>query len=142
MSRVAALASERDEDGSFLLTFAGEAPVELLLARAGRMPLPPYIKRDDDADDRERYQTVFAQARGSIAAPTAGLHFTANFAAALAARGVELARVTLHVGYGTFQPIRVDRIRAINVKFCADNAQSFEDTTGSKNRRRLGNRHA
>lgn len=76
----------------------------------GHMPLPPYIKRDDRPDDRDRYQTVFARARGSIAAPTAGLHFTADLAAALLARGVGIAHVTLHVGYGTFQPIRVDRV--------------------------------
>ena len=76
----------------------------------GHMPLPPYIRRDDRPDDRDRYQTVFARARGSIAAPTAGLHFTTDLAAALGARGVEIARVTLHVGYGTFQPIRVDRV--------------------------------
>jgi S-adenosylmethionine:tRNA ribosyltransferase-isomerase len=76
----------------------------------GHMPLPPYIKRDDTADDRDRYQTVFAQARGSIAAPTAGLHFTPPLTAALAARGVAIAEITLHVGYGTFQPIRVDRV--------------------------------
>jgi S-adenosylmethionine:tRNA ribosyltransferase-isomerase len=76
----------------------------------GHMPLPPYIKRDDRPEDRDRYQTVFARARGSIAAPTAGLHFTTDLAAALDARGIGIARVTLHVGYGTFQPIRVDRV--------------------------------
>ena len=76
----------------------------------GHMPLPPYIRRDDRPDDRDRYQTVFARARGSIAAPTAGLHFTAGLAAALGARGVGIASVTLHVGYGTFQPIRVERV--------------------------------
>jgi S-adenosylmethionine:tRNA ribosyltransferase-isomerase len=76
----------------------------------GHVPLPPYIKRDDRLDDRERYQTVFAQARGSIAAPTAGLHFTPSLVAALAARGVETAAITLHVGYGTFQPVRVERV--------------------------------
>jgi S-adenosylmethionine:tRNA ribosyltransferase-isomerase len=76
----------------------------------GHMPLPPYIKRDDRPDDRDRYQTVFARTRGSIAAPTAGLHFTPQLTTALAARGVEIAEITLHVGYGTFQPIRVDRV--------------------------------
>ena len=73
----------------------------------GHVPLPPYIKRADAAADRERYQTVFARARGSIAAPTAGLHFTPAILAALGARGIEHAAITLHVGYGTFQPIRV-----------------------------------
>jgi S-adenosylmethionine:tRNA ribosyltransferase-isomerase len=76
----------------------------------GHMPLPPYIKRDDRPGDRDRYQTVFARTRGSIAAPTAGLHFTPQLTTALAARGVEIAEITLHVGYGTFQPIRVDRV--------------------------------
>jgi len=76
----------------------------------GHVPLPPYIKRDDRADDRERYQTVFARERGSIAAPTAGLHFTPQILASLKERGVELAEVTLHVGYGTFQPVRVERV--------------------------------
>jgi S-adenosylmethionine:tRNA ribosyltransferase-isomerase len=76
----------------------------------GHVPLPPYIKRDDRPDDRERYQTVFARARGSVAAPTAGLHFTPVLAASLEARGVQLAEITLHVGYGTFQPVRVERV--------------------------------
>ncbi len=76
----------------------------------GHMPLPPYIKRDDRADDRDRYQTVFAQPRGSIAAPTAGLHFSPSLVSALQARGVELTEITLHVGYGTFQPVRVERV--------------------------------
>jgi len=76
----------------------------------GHIPLPPYIKRDDAPDDRDRYQTVFARERGSIAAPTAGLHFTPALLDALTARGVQRAAVTLHVGYGTFQPIRVDRV--------------------------------
>ena len=76
----------------------------------GHVPLPPYIKRGDRLDDRGRYQTLFARARGSIAAPTAGLHFTRPLLAALAARGVELAEITLHVGYGTFQPVRVERV--------------------------------
>ncbi len=78
----------------------------------GHVPLPPYIKRDDAAADRERYQTVYARERGSIAAPTAGLHFTPAVLDAIQARGVERASITLHVGYGTFQPIRVDDIAA------------------------------
>jgi len=76
----------------------------------GHVPLPPYIRREDRADDRERYQTVFARQRGSIAAPTAGLHFTPEILAGLEERGVQLAEITLHVGYGTFQPVRVDRV--------------------------------
>ena len=76
----------------------------------GHVPLPPYIKRNDAAADRERYQTVYARERGSIAAPTAGLHFTPALLAALAGRGIEKLSITLHVGYGTFQPIRVERV--------------------------------
>ena len=78
--------------------------------RLGHIPLPPYIRRDDTAADRDRYQTVYAQERGSIAAPTAGLHFTSELLERLAARGIERTSITLHVGYGTFQPVRVDRV--------------------------------
>jgi S-adenosylmethionine:tRNA ribosyltransferase-isomerase len=85
------------------------SPLDEAVDAIGHMPLPPYIKREDRADDRDRYQTVFA-ARGSIAAPTAGLHFSPPLMTALAARGVEIVALTLHVGYGTFQPIRVDRV--------------------------------
>jgi S-adenosylmethionine:tRNA ribosyltransferase-isomerase len=80
------------------------------IERIGHMPLPPYIKRADDPADRERYQTVYAQATGSIAAPTAGLHFTTALLDALDAIGVERTTLTLHVGYGTFKPMRVERI--------------------------------
>jgi S-adenosylmethionine:tRNA ribosyltransferase-isomerase len=76
----------------------------------GHVPLPPYIKRPDSISDRDRYQTVYARERGSIAAPTAGLHFTPAILEALRHKGVERASITLHVGYGTFQPIRVDSV--------------------------------
>jgi S-adenosylmethionine:tRNA ribosyltransferase-isomerase len=78
----------------------------------GHMPLPPYIKRDDTTGDRERYQTVYARERGSVAAPTAGLHFTSELLDVLHKQGVERTAVTLHVGYGTFQPVRVDQVEA------------------------------
>jgi S-adenosylmethionine:tRNA ribosyltransferase-isomerase len=78
--------------------------------RVGHIPLPPYINRGDTASDRERYQTVYARERGSVAAPTAGLHFTAGQLASLALHGVERVEVTLHVGYGTFKPVKVDRV--------------------------------
>ncbi len=80
--------------------------------RIGHIPLPPYIKRPDDAADRERYQTVFARERGSVAAPTAGLHFTGEILDACRARGAEIARVTLHVGLGTFQPLHAEQVEA------------------------------
>jgi S-adenosylmethionine:tRNA ribosyltransferase-isomerase len=84
--------------------------VDAAIDAIGHVPLPPYIKRGDTVDDRDRYQTVFARRRGSVAAPTAGLHFTGPLLEALATRGVMLAEITLHVGYGTFQPVRVDRV--------------------------------
>jgi S-adenosylmethionine:tRNA ribosyltransferase-isomerase len=84
--------------------------VDEAIDRIGHIPLPPYIKREDRPDDRDRYQTVYARERGSVAAPTAGLHFSRDLLAALTAQGVEQATVTLHVGYGTFKPVRVERI--------------------------------
>ncbi|WP_372874383.1 tRNA preQ1(34) S-adenosylmethionine ribosyltransferase-isomerase QueA [Pseudomonas sp.] len=95
-------------DALFELRFAEE--VLPLLERVGHMPLPPYIDRPDDAADRERYQTVYAARAGAVAAPTAGLHFDQAMLASLAELGVESAFVTLHVGAGTFQPVRVERI--------------------------------
>ncbi|TRX76348.1 tRNA preQ1(34) S-adenosylmethionine ribosyltransferase-isomerase QueA [Pseudomonas mangiferae] len=95
-------------DGLFELRFA--EPVLPLLERIGHMPLPPYIDRADEADDRERYQTVYARHAGAVAAPTAGLHFDESLLEAIRAKGVEMAFVTLHVGAGTFQPVRVERI--------------------------------
>ncbi len=84
--------------------------VDALVDALGHMPLPPYIKRPDTPADRERYQTVYARARGSIAAPTAGLHFTTELLDRLAARGIERTEITLHVGYGTFKPVRAERV--------------------------------
>ncbi len=92
----------------FELRFA--EPVLPLLDRVGHMPLPPYIDRADDSADRERYQTVYAKRQGAVAAPTAGLHFDAGMLQAIRDKGVETAEVTLHVGAGTFQPVRVERI--------------------------------
>ena len=86
------------------------APVLAVLDALGRLPLPPYIEHDPTADDEARYQTVYADAPGAVAAPTAGLHFDEAMLARLAAHGVRTARITLHVGAGTFQPVRVDAI--------------------------------
>ncbi|HEY6893288.1 MAG TPA: tRNA preQ1(34) S-adenosylmethionine ribosyltransferase-isomerase QueA [Rhodanobacteraceae bacterium] len=98
-------------DGEFFLVRFDEAePLEKLLLRLGRMPLPPYIERAADAADDERYQTVYAREAGAVAAPTAGLHFDKPLLDALAARGVDFGYVTLHVGAGTFQPVRAERI--------------------------------
>ena len=107
---VCAIAEERHEDGSFTLAFEGEEPVEVLLERAGRMPLPPYIagKRDTDAQDREDYQTMFAREDGAVAAPTAALHFTGRLIAALDEAGIGRETLTLHVGAGTFLPVKAE----------------------------------
>ena len=107
---VAALAGEKGSDGSILLTFVGEEPVELLLERAGRMPLPPYIaaRRGADAQDTDGYQTMFAREKGAVAAPTAALHFTPSLMEALQGTGIKQETLTLHVGAGTFLPVKAD----------------------------------
>jgi S-adenosylmethionine:tRNA ribosyltransferase-isomerase len=113
-----ALEAEVLERGSFGERLLGFTPVDdffAVLDRIGHIPLPPYIHRDDADADRERYQTVFAHERGSVAAPTAGLHFTPSALTDLANRGVEITRVTLHVGLGTFAPLRVERVDEVRL---------------------------
>ena len=107
---VKASAVERDTAGAVLLHFHGDEPVELLLERAGQMPLPPYIasKRGTDEADREDYQTMFARESGAVAAPTAALHFTDRLIAALDQRGIKRETLTLHVGAGTFLPVKAE----------------------------------
>ncbi|WP_275285970.1 tRNA preQ1(34) S-adenosylmethionine ribosyltransferase-isomerase QueA [Halomonas elongata] len=102
---------EGRREALFELRFLGETPLIALLERHGHMPLPPYITREDELSDRDRYQTVYARRDGAVAAPTAGLHFDEPLLERLAANGIESAFVTLHVGAGTFQPVRVDDIR-------------------------------
>jgi len=97
-------------DALFELHFAGDLPVLDILNQIGHMPLPPYIDRPDENSDKERYQTVYNQRPGAVAAPTAGLHFDEPLLAALREKGVDFAYVTLHVGAGTFQPVRVERL--------------------------------
>jgi S-adenosylmethionine:tRNA ribosyltransferase-isomerase len=94
----------------FHLKFCTEEAVLAVLERAGHMPLPPYMERDDSEFDRERYQTVYASRPGAVAAPTAGLHFDERLMERLRAKGIRFAFVTLHVGAGTFQPVKVDNI--------------------------------
>ena len=115
-ANVTARVVEQRDGGEYVIDVAGtDEPADALLDRLGRMPLPPYIRRDkshdarDDAD-RRRYQTVYARASGSVAAPTAGLHFTDEVFRALDARGVERCFVTLHVGLGTFKPVVAERL--------------------------------
>ena len=109
---VAASVIEKSEEGSALLRFHGDEPVELLLERAGRMPLPPYIasRREVDERDRQDYQTMFAREEGAVAAPTAALHFTDGLLEAFDARGIGRETLTLHVGAGTFLPVKSEKI--------------------------------
>lgn len=99
------------EEGFFCLRFETQDDISAVLEKHGRLPLPPYITHIAGEDDEERYQTIYAREPGAVAAPTAGLHFDDGMLAALRARGAELAYVTLHVGAGTFQPVRTEHIR-------------------------------
>jgi S-adenosylmethionine:tRNA ribosyltransferase-isomerase len=101
---------ERGSFGERRIRFQPVADFVERVERLGHVPLPPYIDREDGAADRERYQTVYARERGSVAAPTAGLHFTPEVLERIRGRGIEIAEVTLHVGLGTFQPVRVERV--------------------------------
>lgn len=98
------------EDGFYIMRFAGDIDLQDLLSRHGHMPLPPYIKRGDQVLDAERYQTIYAEKDGAVAAPTAGLHFDQEMFAAMQERGIDSTFLTLHVGAGTFQPVRVDNV--------------------------------
>jgi S-adenosylmethionine:tRNA ribosyltransferase-isomerase len=130
---------ERREFGERVIEFAPVDDVFAALERIGHVPLPPYIRRGDEAADRERYQTVFARERGSVAAPTAGLHFTEPMLDALKARGVEIARLTLHVGLGTFAPLRVERLEQVHLHseryaISAEAAETIERARGEDRR--------
>ncbi|MFN0278893.1 MAG: tRNA preQ1(34) S-adenosylmethionine ribosyltransferase-isomerase QueA [Pyrinomonadaceae bacterium] len=105
---------EKTSDGKVFINFETDGDLDQILDEVGKTPLPPYIKREADAidADRERYQTVFATKRGAIAAPTAGLHFTSDILEVIKNNGVTVAEITLHVGYGTFEPVRVDELSA------------------------------
>ena len=110
--QVSASVIEKGGDGTALLHFHGDEPVELLLERSGQMPLPPYIasKRPADAEDRADYQTMFAREEGAVAAPTAALHFTPRLLEVLDERGIGREMLTLHVGAGTFLPVKSEKI--------------------------------
>ena len=98
------------EDAFFILQFEAQCTLAEIFNRYGHMPLPPYIERQDDAADRERYQTVYAEQLGAVAAPTAGLHFTPELLHEIEALGVDIAYITLHVGAGTYKPVKVDNV--------------------------------
>jgi S-adenosylmethionine:tRNA ribosyltransferase-isomerase len=129
----------RGEFGERTIRFesAGGLPGDLLDAfeKIGHVPLPPYIKRGDRAADRERYQTVFARERGSVAAPTAGLHFTPEILDACRARGADVAYVTLHVGLGTFQPLHEEQVERAKL-----HAESYRITDENAARMRAAKR--
>ena len=128
--------------GERTLRFAPTADFISIVERIGHMPLPPYIHRDklkpDTPEDRERYQTVYSQQSGSAAAPTAGLHFTPEILSALTARGIELAYITLHVGLGTFQPVRVADTRDIHLH--SESYTLSDETAQALNNAYLANR--
>jgi S-adenosylmethionine:tRNA ribosyltransferase-isomerase len=106
---------ERGEFGERLLHFNSAGDFFAIIEKIGHMPLPPYIRRDDETADRERYQTVFSDQPGSVAAPTAGLHFTPQMLDVISAMGIEIARITLNVGLGTFAPLRVNRLDEVRL---------------------------
>ncbi|MEM1056327.1 MAG: tRNA preQ1(34) S-adenosylmethionine ribosyltransferase-isomerase QueA [Bacteroidota bacterium] len=114
--------------------FANEADEREALDQVGQLPLPPYIERPADRADRERYQTVYAREAGAVAAPTAGLHFTPDLFEAIEAQGVERVHLTLHVGYGTFEPVKVDDLSEHRV--AAERITVSPEATGSLNARR------
>jgi len=112
---VTAIAVEKKEDGHCIFEFNIDGDIKEKLEQIGRVPLPPYIKREDLSEDRHRYQTVYAKIPGSIAAPTAGLHFTPTVLEKLHKNGVTCVEITLHVGYGTFEPVRVRELSSHSV---------------------------
>jgi len=101
---------EETKEGRTRISFSGEGEMSEILRKIGRVPLPPYIKREDEPLDRDRYQTVYAERDGSIAAPTAGLHFAKDMVRSLRERGVKITAITLHVGLGTFAPVKVTNV--------------------------------
>jgi S-adenosylmethionine:tRNA ribosyltransferase-isomerase len=133
---LAAEVIDKREDGRHRLRFT--EPIEPHLDRLGHIPLPPYIHRPDTAADRERYQTVFARQPGAVAAPTAGLHFTAELLEEIAAAGVEIARVTLHVGIGTFKPVSAERIEEHRME--SERYEIVEETAAAIQRARAAGR--
>ena len=131
---------DKNEEGRVFIEFQADGDFDALLDEIGKTPLPPYIKRTDGnfEDDRERYQTVFAKNRGAIAAPTAGLHFTPEILENVKNSGVEIAEITLHVGYGTFEPVRVDDLS--EHKVLPENYDISDETAETLNRAKSENR--
>ncbi len=126
------------DNGTRLVRFHGIDDIRSVLQELGKVPLPPYIKRETTDRDRERYQTVYATEDGAVAAPTAGLHFTGSLLQALEAKGVEFAKVTLHVGPGTFQPVRTDRI--VDHRMLPEQYTITSEAAAAVNRAKVENR--
>lgn len=133
-----AMVEERGEFGMRVLRFTAKAGFAETIARLGHIPLPPYIKREDEPLDRERYQTVFARDGSAVAAPTAGLHFTPAILDRLRARGIEIAEITLDVGLGTFEPVRTERLE--DHKIHAETYEISEAAAEAIGRARSANR--
>lgn len=132
---------EKTEEGRCIVKFEADGNFAEVLDEVGKTPLPPYIKREKDTidKDRERYQTVFARERGAIAAPTAGLHFTPEILQKIKSIGVQIAQITLHVGYGTFEPVRVDDLSQHSVmpeqaEISVETAQILQEAKAEKRR--------
>jgi S-adenosylmethionine:tRNA ribosyltransferase-isomerase len=138
--KLAAEVLEKSEEGRVFVRFEADGDFDAILDEIGRTPLPPYIKRDEGNldKDRERYQTVFARERGAIAAPTAGLHFTPKVLEEIKNTSATLAEITLHVGYGTFEPVRVSDLS--EHKVMAERFEIDEKTAEILNRARSENR--
>lgn len=130
----------RGAHGFRILRFSGTGDIYASLSSIGHVPLPPYIRRSDSAEDRERYQTVFARETGSVAAPTAGLHFTPELLGQCAVAGASIAYVTLHVGLGTFQPLRADTVEEVRLhsESFQINARSLDLILSAKRRIAVG----
>lgn len=127
-----------NDDGTKDVRFLGIDDIKALLPEIGKTPLPPYIKREPSISDRERYQTVYATHEGAVAAPTAGLHFTPELLQKLRAKGVECVSITLHVGPGTFQPVRADLIT--EHRMLPERFDISEDAAAGINRAKAGGR--
>ncbi|MGB7203106.1 MAG: tRNA preQ1(34) S-adenosylmethionine ribosyltransferase-isomerase QueA [Pyrinomonadaceae bacterium] len=138
--RLSATVLTKHDDGQVEVVFASTGDIDNLIDELGRTPLPPYIKREIDSidDDRGRYQTVYASSRGAIAAPTAGLHFTPNILQNIKNMAVTVVEVTLHVGYGTFEPVRVDDLaqHRVSEEHYAISSETAELLNKAKNENR------
>lgn len=139
--QLSATVLDKNEEGRVFIEFQADGDFDALLDEIGKTPLPPYIKRTDGnfEKDRERYQTVFAKNRGAIAAPTAGLHFTPEILENVKNSGVEIAEITLHVGYGTFEPVRVDdlsehKVLPENYEISGETAETLNRAKAEKRR--------